>query len=107
MAVWEQVTPVCGNFTANDDPEQGFVVHYYCGIGWPESVVMNSSMARYCVEHQLANDPNDANLGFAPYISCNSDETDYFGNAPRDPTCICWVRSQRFTPHIYGRTVAA
>ena len=94
-----QVEKVCGNFSFHDSADQGFNVHFFCGIGWPESVIANSTIAEYCVADTpmpaaLAKKPSQdgAPSGWAQYVSCNSDETDYFGNKPRDPLCVCWVR---------------
>lgn len=93
-----QIVPVCGNFTYQDDPLGGFSVHFYCGVGWPSSVVMNSSIAEYCIADTPMPDayrtlPSQAGAtpGWAQYVSCDSDETDYFSNQPRDPVCMCWV----------------
>lgn len=62
---------------------------------------MNSTIGEYCVEdvplpQVLARGSSQAaaSPGWAQYVSCNSDETDYFGNKPRDPICICWVRTE-------------
>ncbi|EGD75730.1 hypothetical protein PTSG_07846 [Salpingoeca rosetta] len=91
----DDIARVCGgNFTSRDDPFEGFAVHFFCGIGWPESLVMNSTIAQYCVESQPV--PGGGfDRGYAQYLSCNSDETDYLGNKPIDPTCICWVYDDR------------
>lgn len=49
---------------------------------------------------QLAKEASQAGAepGWAQYVSCNSDETDYFGNKPRDPLCVCWVRAYGLPP---------
>jgi len=59
-----------------------------------------SPPAQYCVEHAPAPaapqfHSDDDGAGFADYLSCNGDEVDPFGNAPRDPTCICNVWMDR------------
>lgn len=87
----DDVVKVCGNFTDNDNEHEGFSVHFFCGIGWPESVILNSSITEYCVENVAPS----AEMEFAQYVSCNSDETDWFGNLPRDPICLCWVYDDR------------
>ena len=89
----EEVVKHCGNFTGADDQHQGFSVHFFCGIGWPESIILNSSVAEYCVES--APPPPATGLEYAQYVSCNSDETDWFGNEPREPICQCWVYDDR------------
>jgi hypothetical protein len=91
-----EVTAACGNFSTKDD-SVGWDVHWYCGTGWPESVVMSSPITEYCVEHTPA--PTVARYssadGFADYLSCNGDEVDPWGNAPSDPRCICNVWMDR------------
>jgi hypothetical protein len=85
-----------GNFDAGDD-DTGWVVKFYCGIGWPQSTFQRSPMSEYCVEHLPApqTDPIPGGDGYAQYISCNGEENDGalypVGNSPRDPTCMCWT----------------
>jgi hypothetical protein len=98
-AKYEQVAAVCGDFSAGDD-SKGWDVHWWCGTGWPESVVMSSPITQYCVEHAPAPaapqfHSDDEGDGFADYLSCNGDEVDPWGNAPRDPSCICNVWMDR------------
>eukprot|EP00055_Hartaetosiga_balthica_P008681 m.33085 g.33085 ORF g.33085 m.33085 type:complete len:628 (+) comp6430_c0_seq2:130-2013(+) len=89
-----EIIPVCGNFSFHDNPNEGFNIHFFCGTGWPESVIMNSTIAQYCVESEPFYGLNST-TGYAQYVSCNSDETDYFGNKAIDPICQCWVADDR------------
>eukprot|EP00755_Sulcionema_specki_P035359 Sspe_Gene.21737::Locus_8176_Transcript_1_1_Confidence_1.000_Length_1423::g.21737::m.21737 len=81
------VTKACGKWEYADTLV-GFAVHWYCGVGWPESVLMDSPITEYCVEHDGSGPP-------AQYSSCNSDECDPHGSTPRDPICVCWVYDDR------------
>jgi hypothetical protein len=91
-----EVTAACGNFSTADN-NVGWDVHWYCGTGWPESVVMSSPITEYCVEHLPAPEvpKHEAVGGWASYLSCNGDEVDPWGNAPKDPMCICNVWMDR------------
>ena len=93
---YAEVASVCGDFSAADD-SVGWDVHWWCGTGWPESVVMSSPITEYCVEHSAA--PTmpryHSKEGYADYLSCNGDEVDPWGNMPRNPTCICVRRPSR------------
>ena len=46
------LTAACGNFSTADE-FRGFAVHWWCGIGWPESFMALSPIAEYCVENAL------------------------------------------------------
>jgi hypothetical protein len=97
------VADKCGNFTDKDTSHIiGWPVHFYCGIGWPESTFQRSPVNEYCVEHTPApqTDLIPGGDGYAQYISCNSDECDgvYYdegGSSPRNPKCVCWVWDDR------------
>lgn len=92
----DEITAACGNFSTKDD-FVGWDVHWYCGTGWPESVVMSSPMTEYCVHHLPAptSEKYLSKDGFAAYLSCNGDEVDPWGNAPKKPMCICNVWMDR------------
>lgn len=72
------VEKACGKWSDEDDASAGFAVHWFCGVGWPESSFQRSPITEYCVEHLPApqTDPIPGGEGFAQYISCNSDECD-------------------------------
>jgi hypothetical protein len=80
-----ELTAACGNFSTADE-FRGFAVHWYCGIGWPESFMNLSPIAEYCVENALLppaaldDDPLafSGKPGYAQYVSCNSDEVRLF-----------------------------
>eukprot|EP00750_Incisomonas_marina_P002935 INCI12778.4.p1 GENE.INCI12778.4~~INCI12778.4.p1 ORF type:complete len:252 (+),score=12.88 INCI12778.4:53-808(+) len=92
----QAIADVCGNWSDEDSIKKGFDVHFYCGVGWPESLTYFSPITEYCVAHHKAPEPPvPENDGFAQYMSCNSDETDPHGNKPRDPICMCWVWDDR------------
>mmetsp|Transcript_6448 Transcript_6448/g.11882 ORF Transcript_6448/g.11882 Transcript_6448/m.11882 type:complete len:432 (+) Transcript_6448:723-2018(+) len=93
------VTTACGHWEAKDN-FVGYAVHWYCGTGWPESILTRSPITEYCIEstpvpHRLRVDGWASSDGWAQYASCNSDETDPFGNQPRNPMCMCWVWDDR------------
>ena len=107
----------CGPFS-DDDTMQGegsFGVHWYCGVGWPESVAEQGPITEYCVEYLpvgaaatnatttpavgAAAPARDDDGGFSGYLSCNSDEVDALGNDPRDPSCICICYDDRLLAH--------
>ncbi len=95
----ESVTGSCGPWQAKDN-FVGYAVHWYCGTGWPESILTSSPVTEYCVESTPVPEPLRKpgwadSEGYATYASCNSDETDPFGNKPRDPICMCWVWDDR------------
>ena len=68
----EAVVKSCGNYTDANDYHGvgGWAVHYFCGIGWPESTFQQSPVSEYCVEHQMApqTDPIPGGDGYAQYI---------------------------------------
>ena len=103
----------CGLWSAQDTlvGEGSFSIHWYCGVGWPESTAAEGPVTEYCVEFEQspplpqvllqAGDskrslPHD---GFSFYLSCNSDEVDAYGNDPRDPSCICMCLDDRLLSH--------
>jgi hypothetical protein len=50
------VVKSCGNYTDANDYHGigGWAIHYFCGIGWPESTFQQSPITEYCVEHLMA-----------------------------------------------------
>ena len=99
------VEAACGAWSDDDTMagEGSFGVHWYCGVGWPESVAEEGPITEYCIEYL----PNlAAGDGFAGYLSCNSDEVDALGNDPRNPrlsvmppSLADMTRSHPITPH--------
>jgi hypothetical protein len=89
----DAVVQKCGNYTDQNSVHVygGWAVHYYCGIGWPESTFQQSPLSEYCVEHLPApqTDLIPGGDGYAQYVSCNSNEVDGMlypvGNSPRAP----------------------
>ena len=116
----------CGPWSDEDtmDGEGSFGVHWYCGVGWPESVAEQGPITEYCVEYLPVGGGASAaanatasqalgeavgakeagrlaggNDGFSGYLSCNSDEVDALGNDPRNPSCICICYDDRLLAH--------
>ena len=91
-----QIEAACGPFSDQDtlDGEGSFAVHWFCGVGWPESVAEDGPITEYCVEylplpeaevegeregqtagatsHPSAAAAASPSAGFANYLSCNS-----------------------------------
>lgn len=107
------VEAACGSFTPQDSlaGEGSFGVHWFCGVGWPESTAEQGPITEYCIEYEpLAvtaathgDGTGGADFGgdgFSGYLSCNSDETDgLVHNDPRDPRCICICLDDRLLGH--------
>ena len=55
----DDIAKVCGNWTDKDSIYEGFDVHFYCGVGWPESLTYFSPMTEYCVAHYKPPQPPD------------------------------------------------
>jgi len=117
----------CGPWSDDDTlkGEGSFGVHWFCGVGWPESVAQEGPISEYCIEYlpveappveappveappveappaaatELVGSGSDPSDGFAGYLSCNSDEVDALGNDPRDPSCICICYDDRLLAH--------
>ena len=47
----QAIADVCGNWSDEDSIKKGFDVHFYCGVGWPESLTYFSPITEYCVAH--------------------------------------------------------
>jgi hypothetical protein len=108
------VVAACGNYSDADSLalKGSFAVHWWCGVGWPESAPVQGTIQEFCVEmlpvpavpavpavsavHTPVGNTSD---GFSDYLSCNSDEVDGYGNDPRDPRCICIVYDDRLLSH--------
>ena len=107
----EQIVNACGNYSDADSlAEKGsFAVHWWCGVGWPESAPVQGTIQEFCVEMlpvpvpvpvlEEQNNVGNVSDGFSDYLSCNSDEVDGYGNDPRDPRCICIVYDDRLLAH--------
>jgi hypothetical protein len=110
----DAVTAACGDWSMQDttEGEGSYSVHWYCGVGWPESTAEEGPITEYCVEYlpltssssSSSSSPSSSSLareggGFSDYLSCNSDEVDAFGNDPRDPSCICICYDDRLLSH--------
>ena len=105
----QEVISACGNYSDSDSlaGSGSFAVHFYCGVGWPESAPVQGTIQEFCVEMLpvLSEVTVDVNVvgnvteGFSDYLSCNSDEVDGYGNDPRDPSCICIVYDDRLLSH--------
>lgn len=98
----EQLTSICGNWTDQDKMagDGSFAIHWWCGVGWPESAAIQGPITEYCVEYQPLAEDTRMGDGFSDYLSCNSDETDgTLGNDPRDPSCMCIVWDDRLLAH--------
>ena len=121
----DALSKICGNFTNHDSlqPSGNFAVHFWCGIGWPESAAIQGPITEYCVEHLLVptkvekGSPTLTKLkedavedavvgnvshGFSDYLSCNSDEVEgWYGatNNAHDPKCMCIVYADRLLSH--------
>ena len=95
------VEEACGPWTSEDSlaGEGSFGVHWYCGVGWPESTAAEGPVSEYCVEYLPAPGGAGVTDGFSGYLSCNSDETDAYNNTPRDPRCMCIVLDDRLIAH--------
>ena len=52
-AATEAVTEACGEWYAQDtlNGEGSYPVHWYCGVGWPESTPAQGPITEYCVEY--------------------------------------------------------
>eukprot|EP00854_Cymbomonas_tetramitiformis_P011725 gene11725-13846_t len=97
-----QFTEACGEFSDSDQlaGEGSFAVHWWCGIGWPESAAVQGPITEYCVEYAPIKEKTPAGDGFSDYLSCNSDEVDgLLGNDPRNPSCVCIVYDDRLLAH--------
>ena len=48
----DAVTDACGEWTMEDSlsGEGSFGVHWYCGVGWPESTAAQGPITEYCIE---------------------------------------------------------
>ena len=48
------LTAACGNFSDQDTlaGDGSFAVHWWCGVGWPESAAAEGPITEYCVEYQ-------------------------------------------------------
>jgi len=98
----DELTAACGNWTSADSMEGAgsFAIHWWCGVGWPETATKQGPVTEYCVEYQPLEGPTRMGDGFSDYLSCNSDEVDgTLGNDPRDPSCICIVWDDRLLAH--------
>ena len=101
----QQLEQACGPWSDDDTlkGEGSFGVHWYCGIGWPESVAEEGPITEYCVERLPVPPPvqhrGGGEDGWSGYLSCNSDEVDALGNDPRNPSCICIVYDDRLLAH--------
>ena len=115
------VTEACGEWTSEDSlsGEGSFAVHWYCGVGWPESTAEEGPITEYCVEFSPLGNSSSINAAsssssdnddddalpddyFSGYLSCNSDEVDgVYGSAqtPRDPLCVCICYDDRLLAH--------
>jgi len=101
----DAITAACGEWSDADTltGEGSFGVHWYCAVGWPESVAEEGPITEYCVERYEVPKPqrtlNGAANGWSGYLSCNSDEVDALGNDARDPSCLCIVYDDRLLAH--------
>jgi len=98
----EQLTAACGTWSDQDtlQGEGSFAVHWWCGVGWPESAPVQGPITEYCVEYEPLPEVTRMGEGFSDYLSCNSDEVDgTLGNDPRDPSCLCIVLDDRLLAH--------
>lgn len=104
----DAVTDACGDWSMQDTTqgEGSYSVHWYCGVGWPESTPAEGPITEYCVEYlpltsSSSSSPSSSSSddGFSDYLSCNSDEVDAFGNDPRNPSCICICYDDRLLSH--------
>jgi len=99
----ESLVAACGNWSDADtfDGEGSFAVHWWCGVGWPESAPVQGPITEYCIEYEpLESGSPSGGVGFSDYLSCNSDEVDgTLGNDPRDPSCLCIVWDDRLLAH--------
>eukprot|EP00931_Biecheleriopsis_adriatica_P017522 TRINITY_DN12546_c0_g1_i2.p1 TRINITY_DN12546_c0_g1~~TRINITY_DN12546_c0_g1_i2.p1 ORF type:complete len:400 (-),score=43.34 TRINITY_DN12546_c0_g1_i2:190-1389(-) len=105
----EVLLAACGNWTDQDtlEGEGSFAIHWWCGVGWPESAPQQGPITEYCVEYQPLPETHVED-GFSNYLSCNSDEVDgTLGNDPRDPSCICQVWDDRLLAHQTNKTMKA
>lgn len=98
----DQLTAACGVWSDDDtlEGEGSFAVHWWCGVGWPESAPAQGPITEYTVEYQPLPGKTRMGEGFSDYLSCNSDEVDgTLGNDPRDPSCLCIVMDDRLLAH--------
>merc|ERR1719487_2823861 len=72
----EQLTMACGNWSDDDTlaGEGSFAVHWWCGVGWPESAPSQGPITEHCVEYEPLQAVTPMGEGFSDYLSCNSDE---------------------------------